>query len=455
MIITPPPASFVQWLTPLTRFLDPRFAHLFPALFLGLILSRGRRTVTSWIRAAALSPLFPRCYRLLASIPDRAHLIASYLLVHAVAWPLRHDSRILLVGDDTVTRRYGPRVQGAAIHRNPTPGPARQPHLYGHVFVVLAVIACHPLWGNLALPLLASLYLRRCSLDDLPSPDRPEFQTKIEQLQSAIAQLWPWLVLLGKPIHIVVDGAYAAGDFLDDMREKKITVFSRLRANARLHEPPPPRRRGQRGRPRKYGRTIDLKRRASSRSRWTRERFFVYGAWKDVKYKTFVALWPPACGAIRVVIVRDRKDWRAFFCTDTNASVKEILETIAARFSIETMFREVKQVLGAGQQQTRRWGASLGCFLMNLWAYTLTVTWSWSKKPEELTAHREESPWDVEERRPSFADLLRSLQGDLWPGEIMRRLGRATLPRIIRDVLKMLGFSMNVGREEPGEFKPK
>jgi hypothetical protein len=32
--------------------------------------------------------------------------------------------RILMALDDTPTKRYGPKVQGAGIHHNPTPGPA-------------------------------------------------------------------------------------------------------------------------------------------------------------------------------------------------------------------------------------------------------------------------------------------------------------------------------------------
>jgi len=31
--------------------------------------------------------------------------------------------RLLVVLDDTPTKRYGPHVEGADIHRNPTPGP--------------------------------------------------------------------------------------------------------------------------------------------------------------------------------------------------------------------------------------------------------------------------------------------------------------------------------------------
>ena len=66
------------------------------------------------------------------------------------------------------------------------------------------------------------------------------------------------------------------------------------------------------------------------------------------KYKTFLATWRPAGGAIRVVLVDEPTGWRAYFCTDTSASVADILGMVADRFSLEITFRECKQVVGAG-----------------------------------------------------------------------------------------------------------
>jgi hypothetical protein len=49
-------------------------------------------------------------------------------------------------------RRGGTGRQGAGVHHNATPGPARSPYVYGHVFVVLALLVAHPTWGVVALP---------------------------------------------------------------------------------------------------------------------------------------------------------------------------------------------------------------------------------------------------------------------------------------------------------------
>ena len=76
--------------------------------------------------------------------------------------------RLLLVIDDSPTKRYGPKVEGADVHHNPTPGPADQPFLYGHVWVTISLALRHPRWGSLALPLRALLYVRQQTMATIP-----------------------------------------------------------------------------------------------------------------------------------------------------------------------------------------------------------------------------------------------------------------------------------------------
>jgi len=66
--------------------------------------------------------------------------------------------------DDTPAERSGRHVQGAGHLHHPTPGPAGGPFAFGHVWVVLGLLAAHPSWGVVALPLLARLYERQWSL---------------------------------------------------------------------------------------------------------------------------------------------------------------------------------------------------------------------------------------------------------------------------------------------------
>jgi hypothetical protein len=407
-----------QWFARLAAALDKRSAPRLASLLLGAVLARGRRTVTTWIRAARLGDRYRSCYLAVAAAGERSDRVADRLLAEVVGPLVEGAGRLTLALDDTPTKRYGPRVQGAGVHHNPTPGPAGSAYVYGHVFVVLGLLAAHPSWGAIALPLLARLYVRERDLPGIGLKHRPAFRTKLELGIELLRWAAPRLGGLGKPIWVVADGAYAKADFLKPAAALGMTVVSRLRKDAALRAVPSPRPAGKRGRPRKYGEgVIDLAKRAGQRRGWSSEALTLYGVASVRKYKTFLATWRPAGGVIRVVLVEEATGWRAYFCTDTTASVAAILGAVADRFSLEITFRECKQVVGAGQQQVRLVRANVGAFHVCLWTFTMTEAWAWGRATEELV-DRSDSPWDASSRRPSHADKRRAWRRALLAEEI-------------------------------------
>jgi hypothetical protein len=407
-----------HWFAQLASALDPRSARRLVLLFLGAILARGRRTITSWIRAAGLSDQFRPCYTTVAAVGKRTDAVAARLIPAAIGPVVAGSERLTLALDDTPTQRHGPLVQGAGIHHNPTPGPAGAPYVYGHVFVVLALLVPHAAWGIVALPLLARLYVRAKDLMGNYPNHRPRFRTKLELAGELLQWASTWLGLLGKPLWAVVDGAYAKAPFLRQAQKLGITVVSRLRKDAALWTVPEPRRPGRRGRTRIYGEhRIDLGKRAGQRRGWTTGLFHLYGKPTVKHYKTFLATWRPAGGVIRVVLVNEPTGWVAFFCTDPLASVAEILSAVADRFSLEIAFRDCKEIVGAGQQQVRFVWASVGAFHVCIWTFTMTELWAWSRSEQELV-NRSASPWDNLARRPSHADKRRAWRRALLSEEI-------------------------------------
>jgi hypothetical protein len=409
-----------QWFARLASALDRRSAPRLALLFLGAVLARGRRTVTSWIRAAGLSDQFQNCYTAVAAAGKKAESIAARLVLAVVTPLLAGVERLTIALDDTPTQRYGPHVQGAGVHHNPTPGPAGSAYVYGHVFVVLGLLVTHQAWGVIALPLLARLYVRKKDLPAIEAKHRPEFRTKLELAVELLRWAKKWLGLLGKPLWVVADGAYAKANFLKPAMALGMTVVSRLRCDSALWSLPPvipPDQRGP-GRPRVYGtERISLAKRAGQRRGWTAEAFTLYGERVTKRYKTFLATWRPAGGVIRVVLVDEPSGWRAFFCTDPSATVADILTAVADRFSLEITFRDCKEVVGAGQQQVRFIWANIGAFHVCLWTFTMTEAWAWNRPAAELV-NRSDSPWDSPLRRPSHADKRRAWRRELLGEEI-------------------------------------
>src|SRR4051812_20949830 len=263
MPFSPPAFLGCHWFSRLASALDPRSAPRLAWLLAGAVLARGRRTVTSWIRAAGLSREYRPCYTTVAAAGKKTDLIAAHL-AHEVVKPLVAGAdRLTFALDDTPTERHGRQVQGAGVHHNPTPGPAGSAFVYGHVWVVLGLLAAHPDWGVIALPLLARLYVRAKDLTSIDPWHRPPFRTKLDLAVELVRWAVTWLGHWGKPLWVVADGAYASAGFLQPLIALGVTVVSRLRKDAALHTLPGPRRAGQRGRPRQYGeQRIDLAKRA-------------------------------------------------------------------------------------------------------------------------------------------------------------------------------------------------
>jgi hypothetical protein len=377
----------------------------------GLLFATGRRTVSSWLRAGSLSNDYQAYYYFLWSIGDKVEFLAAVVL-NIVIKVIVPPGRVLWALDDTPSKRYGPKVEGAGIHHNPTPGPADSKFLYGHVWVTLAMVVRHRLWGTIGLPLLARMYVRQKTIEAQQLTLRGvRFQTKLAMAGELVAWAADWLKSLGRTMWLVADGAYAKRVFLQAAAAARVIVVSRLRKDAALFDVPVPPKQRRRGRPRTYGtKKISLAKRAGQRRGWQTGTFVLYGSEQTKRYKTFLATYKPASGLIRVVLVQeDDGKWVAYFCTHTDATVTEILEAVADRSAIEQVFHDEKEVHGVGQAQTRNYWTNVAVYHLNLWLHTLIELWAWHRSAKELVDRRH-SPWDDAERRPSHADKRNALR---------------------------------------------
>lgn len=135
-----------------------------------MVHSRGRRTVSSWLRAAGVSDDWQEHDDFLQTPGRSAGRVAAELLFPAVKpIPVGHiGPYVKLAIDDAPTKRYGPKVELAGPakpdgirlwrHHHPTPGPSGSEFLSGHVGGTIRWLVNHPLRGCIGLPLRALRY---------------------------------------------------------------------------------------------------------------------------------------------------------------------------------------------------------------------------------------------------------------------------------------------------------
>jgi hypothetical protein len=432
------PKDWEDWIEWLTAGLQGQSQWKLAPLLIGMLFAGGRRVVASWIRTAGLSDDYQVYYYFLQSVGKRWPELGRRVLVLVLRRVLQNLQRVVVGIDDSPTKRYGPKVEGAGIHHDPTPGPTGHPFLYGHIWVTLSVILRHARWGTIGLPIWSWLYVRQQDVSKIARRHGWVFQTKLKLAADLVLMAVETLYSAGKEVWVVVDGAYAKRPFVQPVLALGVTLVGRLRKDSALRDLPPKEKTKRRGRKRKYGKNrISLAKRAANRHGWQDVTCLVYGVEVVKRVKTFLATHRTFGGAIRVVIVKEQSGPHFFYCTDTRASVREIVETFADRGAIEQDFHDVKEVWGSGQQQVRNLWSNIGVWHLNLWMHTLVELWAWRKTDKQLT-RRDDSPWDDAQRRPSHADRRKALQAACLAEEFSRRAGRATLPRKFRTLLKRL-----------------
>ncbi len=184
---------------------------------------------------------------------------------------------------------------------------------------------------------------------------------------------WAWQMLLQlrrwqpqREIVAVADAGYASLKLLDRCRRllsKPVTFITRLRLDAALYEPAPPRKPGQMGRPRLKGeRLANLSAMIEDpKMAW---RQITVANWYGERERTAdviseTAVWYstglPAV-SVRWVLIREPQgqlEPQALLCTDLAAEPGRIVSWFVRRWQMEATFQEARQRLGFETQ--RHW----------------------------------------------------------------------------------------------------
>jgi hypothetical protein len=387
----------------------------------GALLGPGRRTVAAALRVMGLGEAagFAAYHRVLSHGHWCSRALAHRLLLLLVT-AFVPDGPVVVGLDDTIERRWGARIAARGIYRDPV----RSSH--GHFVKAsglrwLCVMLLAPVpWAGCAwgLPFLTVL----APSERFAATRGIRFKKLTDWGRQALLQVARWLP--GRRVVAVADSGFSAVALLRDLAPF-LTVVTRLRLDACLCRPPPPRHPRRRGRPPVKGaRLPSLADRL--RNRHTPWRRVVIDGWygratRRLDIASGTALWyhPGKRVAIRWVLVRDpsgEKEPQAFLCTDLEAEPADILRWFVRRWRTETTFEEARRHLGMETQ--RQWSdlailrttpALLGLFsLVTLWASQLAA----ERGPAVECARWYPKPL------PTFGDALALIRRELWAAQV-------------------------------------
>src|SRR3954449_1480464 len=347
------PAVLDNWMRPFQgQFTAAVWRHVL-VLVCGALLAPGRRTGPAALRVMGLGEAagFAVYHRVLSQAGWCPRALARGLLLLLVA-AFVPDGPVVMGVDDSIERRWGARIAARGIYRDPVR--SSRGHLgkaSGLRWLCVMLLAPVPwagcVWG---LPFLTVL----APSERYAAKQGKRHKKLTDWSRQALLQVARWLP--GRRLIAVADRSFSVVALLRDLAPH-LTVVTRLRLDARLYDPPPPRRPRRRGRPPVQGtRQPSLAERL--RGRRTRWRRVLIDGWyghrtRRLDIATGTALWSHrgARAAIRWVLVRDpsgEKEPQAFLCTDQQAEPADILRWFVRRWRIETTFEEARRHLGMG-----------------------------------------------------------------------------------------------------------
>ena len=105
---------------------------------------------------------------------------------------------------------------------------------------------------------------------------------------------------------------------------------------------------------------------AKKKTQWVGGKYAVKGICMNVML--------PKSGTICIAFISDgKKQWQAFLCTDIELEISKILKYYARRWAIEVFFKDAKQLLDLGKEQSQTFDAMIAGYSLVMLRYLLLV----------------------------------------------------------------------------------
>lgn len=309
--------------------------------FLGLLLRSEALGVSSIVRALSLDP---GCYhRRLHAFHAAAWSVQTltarwWALVAASPRLFRHQGRLVLIGDHTKTPKDGRRMPAVVTLHQDSETASKPSFFRGHHWGLVAILT-HAAGVFRATPLWAAIHAG--TAEDRKTPKT----VRLVRMAHTV------LTTLRTEAYLVLDAFFAVGPvFMTAKKRGGLFVLTRAKANVVAFKPPPPRRKGQRGRPKVYGaklRLMDRFDRKAWRSGAVSASAQVYDRRETVRYLVLDLLWKPVKGYIRFILVESSRGRMILMSSDLHLDPLAALELYCRRVPIEALFDALKNTFGA------------------------------------------------------------------------------------------------------------
>jgi hypothetical protein len=356
------PSELTGLMNSFTPLFSTRVWHHVQVLVVGAILAPGHRTATAALRVMGLG--HARCFQNYHRGLNRAvwsSLEGSRVLLRLLVHSLAPSGPLLLGMDHTLERRRGVKIQAKGVYRDAVRSSHRHLVKATGLRWVSLMLLVHIPWARRvwALPFLTAL----APSERYHHERGQRHKTLTDWARQMLLVVRRWVP--GRSLVLVADRSFAVITRRRRLQQlaPPIWCITRLRLDAALYEPAPPRTPRQNGRPRLKGTRLPALAQLLSdpATRWTTAtvRGWEREAERVGELVSATAVWdhtgmPPL--PRRWVLVRDPRgqfEPHALLCTDVAAAPVQILAWDVRRWQLEVTFQEAHAHWGPGTQ--RQW----------------------------------------------------------------------------------------------------
>jgi SRSO17 transposase len=336
--------------------------------------------------------------------------------------------KLILALDDTLIPKYGKKIFGRGIHFDHAAKENLAQYIKGHNWVIIGFLQHMTMLSKwVCFPFAARLFIPEKNV-----AKGEKFLTKIDIAIEMLREIKQNIIL---PIVLVADALYAKEKLIKECIVQKITLISRLRSDAALYRPVSQIKKKPRGRPAHKGKRLPSIGTLSKESnRFIKKDIKLYGELKTVRYREVLAYWKPAGTVIKVVIVwypQKRKEVNAaFFTIDLDMAPEQLLQMVAARWSLENAFKDMKEHLGFGKWQCRKEDAVKRSVPLTCIAYSSLFLWSAQQVEKNAPTLWDVAPWDKYKDTVALSDLLYQLKSQCITRSILEVLETERISKI-------------------------